>query len=370
MLLSPAQPLHPLSIQRLLSRLPCRGISDRAILYKKSAAPSKFAFQTYYLTAEIRSRPFSFHKLTASRLTASHSSSFFFSTPARMGGDIESAKRTAATRAVAENFHPSFKYIGIGSGTTIVYVVEAIKAFGANISGMRFIPTGYQSRQLIVNAGLTPWAFDDLPEDTLMDICFDGADEVDEDLNCIKGGGACLHQEKLVATHAKRFVCVADYRKLQTRLLSTWPSIPIEVEPLAVTVVLDQLVHELGSAKPEIRQLGSGKVSPLKTDQNNFIVDAPFPTLLLPRDVEDGIVMDKKKGIWEVQALAREIKHIEGVLSVGIFSGENGDEARARGSRMGGQKPSAVYFGMQDGSVEVKTAAAASVGASGSAITQ
>ncbi|KAI4142734.1 MAG: hypothetical protein LQ340_007245, partial [Diploschistes diacapsis] len=272
--------------------------------------------------------------------------------------DVESAKASAAQRAVRENFQPSHKNIGIGSGSTIVHVVQALKAHLSSLqppidpSTIRFVPTGYQSRQVLIQAGLTPLTFDSLPAGTLMDVCFDGADEVDSDLNCIKGGGACLHQEKLVATHARRFVCVADYRKLQARLLSSWPSVPIEVEPLAVGAVLQQLAHELGSTGPRIRQLGSEKVSPLKTDQDNFIVDAPFPTLLLPQDLTAGMAPDPRKGVWEVQALAREIKQIEGVLSVGIFSGENGDEALARGSRMGGQKPVVVYFGMQDGSVE------------------
>ena len=284
-----------------------------------------------------------------------------------MGGDIESAKRTAAQRAVSEHFQPSHKFVGIGSGSTIVYVVDAIKALQLpNIAEIRFIPTGSQSRHVIMSAGLTPFTFDSLPKGQLMDVAFDGADEVDEELNCIKGGGACLHQEKLVATHARRFVCVADYRKLQKRLLTQWPSVPIEVEPLAVAAVLEQLAHELGSKDPKIRQLGSEKVGPLKTDQGNFIVDAPFEQLLLPRDVEGGrATVDARRGVWEVQVLAREIKQIEGVLSVGIFSGENGDEALARGSKTGGQKPSVVYFGMADGSVEVKTSAAATVGAAG-----
>jgi ribose 5-phosphate isomerase A len=124
--------------------------------------------------------------------------------------DMESAKRNAAQRAVADHFDPSYTYIGIGSGTTIVYVVEAITALGADITkSMKFVPTGYQSRQVIVNAGLTPLAFDSRPRDTVIEVAFDGADEIDEDLNCIKGGGACLYQEKLVATHARKFICVA-----------------------------------------------------------------------------------------------------------------------------------------------------------------
>lgn len=125
---------------------------------------------------------------------------------------FESAKRTAAQKAVADHFDPAAKYIGIGSGSTIVYVVDAIRDLKENdkrVSQIKYIPTGQQSRQLIIKAGLQDARFDSLPENTLIDVSFDGADEVDEDLNCIKGGGACLYQEKLVATHARKFICVA-----------------------------------------------------------------------------------------------------------------------------------------------------------------
>lgn len=132
--------------------------------------------------------------------------------------DVETAKRNAARLAVRDHFPPSAAYIGIGSGTTIVYVLEAIVALDHDTSRMRFVPTGYHSRQNIIKCGLTPIAFDSLPDDVLLDVAFDGADEVDEDLNCIKGGGACLYQEKLVAMRARRFVCVAG--------TSTRPHIP------------------------------------------------------------------------------------------------------------------------------------------------
>lgn len=121
---------------------------------------------------------------------------------------IEEAKAKAATRAVEDHFDPSADYVGIGSGTTIIYVVNAIKEKSTN-PNVKFVPTGYQSRQVIIKAGLTPIAFDSLPEDQQLSVAFDGADEVDEDLNCIKGGGACLFQEKLVAERAKKFICVA-----------------------------------------------------------------------------------------------------------------------------------------------------------------
>lgn len=124
--------------------------------------------------------------------------------------DFETAKRNAANKAVADHFDPSAKYVGIGSGSTIVYVVDAIRDLKDDrVSEILYIPTGHQSRQLIIKAGLKDARFDSLPKDTLIDVSFDGADEVDEELNLIKGGGACLYQEKLVATHARKFICVA-----------------------------------------------------------------------------------------------------------------------------------------------------------------
>jgi len=121
---------------------------------------------------------------------------------------IESAKKAAAQRAVDEYFDVSMRWVGIGSGTTIQYVVEAIKE-KAKDSHILFVPTGFQSRNEIEKRGLIAIDFSSLPENTLLDVAFDGADEVDEEFNCIKGGGACLFQEKLVAMRAKKFVCVA-----------------------------------------------------------------------------------------------------------------------------------------------------------------
>ncbi|KAF2009917.1 ribose-5-phosphate isomerase [Aaosphaeria arxii CBS 175.79] len=274
---------------------------------------------------------------------------------------IESAKRAAAIQAVEENFDPAATHVGIGSGTTIVYVVEAIKEKSTN-PNILFVPTGYQSRQVIVKAGLTPIAFDSLPDNVRLDIAFDGADEVDDQLNCIKGGGACLFQEKLVAERARKFVCVADYRKKQNRLLTNWPTIPIEVAPIAVPTVLQSL-RSLGSSEPKLRTTLLEKSGPLKTDQDFFIVDAPFPTLLTSDDVKAGKGKgDGSDGSWEVNNLSQAIKELTGVLEVGIFSGLNGVEAEASAAKggsnnvkviIGGQKPVAVYFGMQDGSVEV-----------------
>ena len=275
---------------------------------------------------------------------------------------VEAAKRAAAHQAVKDHFDPAATHVGIGSGTTIVYVVEAIKERSTNPS-ILFVPTGYQSRQLVLNAGLTPVAFDSLPDHVMLDVAFDGADEVDSELNCIKGGGACLFQEKLVAERAKKFVCVADYRKRQDRLLTKWPTIPIEVAPLSQRKVVAAL-KALGSTEAKLRTTLLEKSGPLKTDQDFFIVDAAFPTLLTSADVSAGKGKgDGSDGTWEVNAISRAIKGLTGVLEVGIFSGLTGVEAQelraksgAQNAVTGGQRPIAVYFGMADGTIKVRTA--------------
>ena len=218
--------------------------------------------------------------------------------------------------------------------------------------------------QVILKAHLKDLKFDSIPPTTLIDVAFDGADEIDDSLNCIKGGGACLYQEKLVATQAKKFICVADHRKLQPRLLSFWKYIPIEVEPLATHTVMKEILA-LGATSAVLREGHMMKAGPIKTDQDNFIIDACFQPLLLPADVQKsgslhpiqkGMEGKGEGGVWEVSELARKIKAIEGVLSVGLFVGENGEQAVKRGAGRGGQKPVAAYFGMEDGSVTVRVA--------------
>jgi ribose 5-phosphate isomerase A len=284
--------------------------------------------------------------------------------------DVEAAKRAAAKTAVANHYPKDARWVGIGSGTTIVYVVEAIKALGVDTSITRYVPTGYQSRQLIVNAGLTAVEFDAIPAGTVLDVAFDGADEVDDELNCIKGGGACLFQEKIVALQAKEFICVAgavptrlkkvntpplthsaDSRKLQSRLLTNWKYVPIEVAPIAAYRVMRKLT-ELGAVNPVLRKNIQAKEGPVKTDQGFFLVDAPFPPMLTKSDVQAGKVSGQN-GSWEVTELAKKIKAIAGVLEVGIFCGLTGPQAAATGG-VGGQRPVAAYFGMADGSVSVR----------------
>lgn len=148
---------------------------------------------------------------------------------------------------------------------------------------------------------------------------------------------------------------VVDYRKAQSRLLTKWPSIPIEIAPIAAHVVQTAL-RALGSPDPLVRESGMAKAGPLKTDQDFYIIDAPFKQLLTAGDVAAGKGKgDGTDGVWSVEQLAKKIKAITGVLEVGLFYGHDGYEAAELGIGGGGQKPVAVYFGMADGSIKVRT---------------
>ncbi len=103
--------------------------------------------------------------------------------------------------------------VGVGSGSTVVYavdrIVERVKAEGLKL---RCIPSSFQAEQLILDGGLV---LESLARETKIDVVIDGADEVDEALNLIKGGGACHVQEKIIASCAQKLVIIADYRKVR-----------------------------------------------------------------------------------------------------------------------------------------------------------
>lgn len=131
-----------------------------------------------------------------------------------------------------------------------------------------------------------------------------------------------------------------DYRKAQQVLLTSWPSIPIEVAPIAAPTVLMRL-REMGSAEPRVRLNPLSKSGPLRTDQGFYIIDAPFPGRLT-------VTSDA----W---GLASDINKIVGVLEVGLFCGVDGIEASEnKPFKHNGEKPVAAYFGMKDGTVEVR----------------
>ncbi|KAF9074730.1 ribose-5-phosphate isomerase [Rhodocollybia butyracea] len=230
------------------------------------------------------------------------------------------AKQLAAWTAVDQHVHPEYRVIGIGSGSTVPYVVERIVSQGAEANKNRvFIPTGFQSKELIVSSGLTLGDVDQYPT---IDITLDGADEVDTQLNCIKGGGACHLREKVLAEAATTFILVADYRKNVEYLGTNFKAgVPIEVVPFAYAKVLQNLHQVLNCPKASLR-MAVAKAGQVVTDNGNFIIDAPFES-------------ERMKEPYTIMA---QIKMLTGVVEVGLFC----HMARA------------AYFGNQDGSVTIK----------------
>ena len=132
---------------------------------------------------------------------------------------IEEGKKNAAYRAVEENIVNGM-VLGIGSGSTVVYAVERLKSLISEKKlSVKCIPTSFQSYQLIIENGLNLTSLDQNPN---IDLDIDGADEIDENLNLIKGGGGCLVQEKIIASNSKKVIIIADFRKRSQKLGENW----------------------------------------------------------------------------------------------------------------------------------------------------
>lgn len=180
------------------------------------------------------------------------------------------------------------------------------------------MPTGFQSKELIVKGGLNLGDVDQFP---LIDVTLDGADEVDDSLNAIKGGGACHLREKVLAEAANEFVLIADARKNSSILGTKWKQgVPIEVAPFAWASVINKL-QKMGCKTPKLR-LGVAKAGPVVTDNGNFVIDAVF----------DEAQMKKP------QELLQKVKMLTGVLEVGLFC----------------NMAKAAFFGLDDGTVLVR----------------
>jgi len=227
---------------------------------------------------------------------------------------IEIGKKKAAFKAVEENVKKGM-ILGIGSGSTVVYAVKKIAEINKTEDlNLKCIPTSFQSRQLIVENGLTLVTLDQYPE---IDLDIDGADEIDNTLNLIKGGGGCLVQEKIVASSSKNLIIIADYRKKSEILGENWnKGVPIEVIPFGYVPILKKL-EKLGG-KPVLR-MAKAKAGPIVSDNGNFIIDVDFGLIESPSDINDKLLK------------------IPGVVDTGLFVG----------------MASKAYIGQKDGKVVI-----------------
>ncbi|KRY42783.1 Ribose-5-phosphate isomerase [Trichinella spiralis] len=213
---------------------------------------------------------------------------------------IEEAKKIAAYTCV-KNHVQSGQVIGVGTGSTVVYVAKCLGEMylKKQLEQIVCIPTSYQARTLILQNGLP---LGDLELYPVLDLCIDGADEVDENLNCIKGGGACLTQEKIVINSSKYFYVVADSRKISKKLGDNWRHIPIEVVPMAYMPVRRTIEKTLGGTCN--LRMAVRKAGPVVTDNANFVLDWIFPKI-------------DKNVDWI--SIHNTIKLIVGVVETGLF---------------------------------------------------
>jgi ribose 5-phosphate isomerase A len=227
---------------------------------------------------------------------------------------IELGKKNAALKAVEENVKKGM-ILGIGSGSTVVYAVEAIAEMNQkNNLNLKCIPTSFQSHQLIIENGLTLVSLDQYPE---IDLDIDGADEIDKALNLIKGGGGCLVQEKIIASSSKKLVIIVDYTKKSDYLGENWKKgVPIEIIPLAYIPIMKRL-EKLGGT-PVLR-MAQAKAGPVVSDNGNFIIDVDFGKIENPKE------------------LNLKLLQIPGVVDTGLFV----------------NMASKAYIGQKDGTVEI-----------------
>ena len=207
---------------------------------------------------------------------------------------IDELKRQAAERAV-ETIQ-SGMVVGLGTGSTAVFAVRRIGALLAEGRLQRIvgIPTADVTAREAERCGVPLGTLDNHPS---IDVTIDGADEIDPQLNLIKGLGGALLREKIVAAASRRLIIIADESK-RVDQLGTRAPVPVEVVPFARRPAADYLAS-LGARVVERHRDGR----PFITDENNVILDCYFPGLANP------------------QEMAQLIRAQPGVVEHGLFLG-------------------------------------------------
>ena len=195
------------------------------------------------------------------------------------------AKRIAAERAI--EYVEDGMIVGVGTGSTVAYFIDALARIRHRIEGA--VSSSEQSSERLRGHGIE---LVELNNAGRLSLYVDGADECDPARRLIKGGGAALTREKIIAEASEKFVCIIDPAK-QVDVLGRFP-LPVEVVPMARSLVARAIVAMTG-AQPVWRE---GVV----TDNGNWILDV------------HGL------RITEPLVLERELNQVPGVVSVGLFA--------------------------------------------------
>jgi ribose 5-phosphate isomerase A len=197
--------------------------------------------------------------------------------------------------------------VGLGTGSTAYYAVERVghKLKSGELKNVLCIPTSERTKSHALELDIPLVTLND---HSALDVAIDGADDVDSQLNLVKGGGGALLREKMVEVMAKTFVCIVDESKLSTGLGPRFP-LPVEITPFCHEHTM-RVIEELPSLKGCKAVLRMGNVANNKcdgtniavTDNGNYIVDLHFTAPLA-----------------DVNAAAKELKATVGVVDHGIF---------------------------------------------------
>lgn len=210
---------------------------------------------------------------------------------------VDSYKQQVA-RAAAEQV-PEGITLGVGSGSTVNAFIDALAARRVRIRAA--VAASEASAQRLRERG---FEVIDLNQADEIPLYVDGADEIDAKRHLIKGGGAALTREKIIAAASRRFLCIADDSKLVARL-GHFP-LPIEVIPMARSFVARQLVKRGG--RPAWREN-------VVTDNGNLILDV------------SGLRIDDAVA-WE-----KDLNNIPGIVTVGLFALRPADEVLLAGPK-------------------------------------
>jgi len=207
--------------------------------------------------------------------------------------DLRDKEKQIAARAAVQLVE-SGNVVGLGSGSTSAYAIRFLAERvrdGLKIVG---IPTSQKTKHLAEQMGIP---LTTLEEHLQIDIDIDGADEIDPQLNLIKGGGGAFLREKIIASVSRRFIVIADSAK-QVKHLGKFP-LPVEVVPFAQSLIKPR-IEALG-AHVSLRSYAYG--NPYVTDEGHHILDCTFGEIADP------------------PALAEKLRSIPGVLEHGLFIG-------------------------------------------------
>jgi ribose 5-phosphate isomerase A len=207
--------------------------------------------------------------------------------------DVESLKKEAGEAACS--YVKSGMNVGLGTGSTVKYTIlelgRRVQKEGLDIVG---VPTSLATRDLAEQVGIPLVELDDLSH---LDVVIDGTDEFDPTFQLIKGGGAALLREKIVAQSARSMIVVADQRK-QVDCLGAF-TLPIEVTPFSFHTTQRAIETTLGCTS----SLRMNDDEPLLTDNGNHIIDA-----------HTGATID------DPVETERRLLNIAGVVQVGLFN--------------------------------------------------